>query len=693
MFPLTGLLPRETVRHLFLVSCIFLAMASTVARATPTDEEAGIEIKTGTTELVSLATNGAPGDRNSGEPCGGVPDGPSISDNGRYVAFTSAAGNLDPSDSNGASISDVFVRDRKTGRTEIVSVSSTGSAPLPAPDLSSAGCFGWSHDPDISANGRFVAFASSAPDLVSLDTNATLLDVFVHDRKKETTEIVSVNSDGDQVTGNSGTNGLSISGDGRYVTFTSTGALSQEAEASDCEVPTALGPCFEQVYVHDRKGETTTLVSLSSGGEPANASSVRPYISDDGRYVAFETEADNLVDSDQNGLKCAGVSVINLINRGLPRCADVYLRDLEARKTELVSVSRQGGSADDVSSLPNFVRGQTVTPGGRFVVFTSRASDLIPDGSTSALISEGVYVRDRKTGRTERVSVTPWGSNLAGGRFASISNDGRYVVFENFARPGEVGCPKSSTGCIGVFVHDRRTGATDFVLIKHPGAGPDSYRTAWGALVEGSGRELVYASRESDSDVWQVFVRDLGSLNLGVGGLLSQRSDEQLLAPGSPNFSRTGIIDHSDSDRDGFPDMGAELIGARFVYRARYEDFYARIDFVRLAGRNWLPVGVDLPIVSGMRFTVDGTRYEWRVQNVGQDRFGLFRCDPVCTEISSLKGGYGTTGEAITTAIPLSQLGLEHGGAITNMEAFTALGSYDLGTSKILDSLSMGDHT
>ena len=225
--------------------------------------------QTGTTERVSVDSSGTQGNEDS--------EDPSISADGRYVAFFSEASNLVAGDNNGTH--DIFVHDRQAGTTERVSVDSNGTEGN-----------GNSTDPSISADGRYVAFFASASNLVAGDTNSTR-DIFVHDRQTGTTERVSVDSSGTE--GNDDSDVPSISADGRFVAFTSS-ASNLVAEDSNANW---------DVFVHDRQTGTTERVSLASSGTEANSDSFGFSISADGRYVAFFSEASNLVAGDSNGIR------------------------------------------------------------------------------------------------------------------------------------------------------------------------------------------------------------------------------------------------------------------------------------------------------------------------------------------------------------------------------------------------------
>jgi Tol biopolymer transport system component len=223
--------------------------------------------QTGATTLVSVAIDGSEGNGDSEEV--------SISADGRYVAFRSWASNLVSGDTN--NLPDIFVRDRQTGQTTRVSVASDGTQ-----------ANNFSFEPSISADGRYVAFMSWANNLVSGDTNGDW-DIFVHDRQTGATIRVSVATGGGQAAGRS--QRPSISADGRYVAFASSASNLVSGDTNN----------HPDIFVHDRQTGVTMRVSVASDGTQTYVFSFDPSISADGRYVAFGSEADNLVSGDTNG--------------------------------------------------------------------------------------------------------------------------------------------------------------------------------------------------------------------------------------------------------------------------------------------------------------------------------------------------------------------------------------------------------
>jgi Tol biopolymer transport system component len=359
----------------------------------------------GVTERVSVNNKGTAGNNPSQDPA--------VSGDGRFVAFTSLADNLVPSDRNG--VNDVFVRDRQTGTTERVSVSSTG-----AEGNGTSGTFQTLHEPSISADGRFVAFDSLASNLVPGDTNGdpnlqpSGEDVFVRDRQTGTTERVSLFSNGQESLSRSGGTDPAISADGRFVAFTATESFDQVADTN-----------FSlDIYVHDRVTGSTELVSVNNQGVVGNNNSEEPAISADGRFVAFTSTAVNLASGDTDN------------------AADVFVRDRLAGTTEALTVTPNSPPGpDSASGVPS------ISADGRFVGFWSRQPDLVPEGDGNGFDGDS-YVADRQAGTIERVSVSSQGiqGNLASSQ-PSISADGRFVAFTSDADTSSPPTATSTSTC------------------------------------------------------------------------------------------------------------------------------------------------------------------------------------------------------------------------------------------------------
>jgi hypothetical protein len=359
----------------------FVAFASNSTNLVPDDKNGTTDVfvrdrRTGTTERVSRGLGGSESDGESGGTA--MP----ISADGRIVVFASRATNLVPGDTNLSQ--DVFVYDRHTGRTERISVSSGG--------VQASG--GFSFPRDVSADGRFVLFGSTASNLVDGDTNG-LDDLFVRDRRTGRTERVNVSSAGLQGNGEV-FQAAGISADGRFVAFGTSasnvvpGVGEGQVYIRDRRRGTTealdIGPllfgvnpalsatgrfvAFEgidelgsDIYLHDRVTATTRLVTRGLNGERSNSGSTFPAISASGRYVAFPSDASNLVPDDANG------------------ATDVFRYDGVAGAIVRVSVANDGTEADGFTeSFP------AISSDGRTVGFGSTATNLVPDGGGGAFV-------------------------------------------------------------------------------------------------------------------------------------------------------------------------------------------------------------------------------------------------------------------------------------------------------------------
>ena len=370
----------------------YVAFTSRASNLVPDDTNGGEDVfvhdrLTGITERVSVDSAGNEGDDLSGG------WGSAISSDGWYVAFDSRATNLVPDDTNGKS--DTFVHDRLTGTTERVSVDSAGNQ---ADDGSDWG-------PAISGDGSYVAFASYTTNLVPGDTNGES-DVFVHDRSTGITERVNVDSAGNEANGYSGFLGLAISSDGWYVAFDSWATNLVPGDTNETG----------DIFLHDRLTGITERVSVDSAGNQANGWSDVEAISPNGRYVAFTSPASNLVPNDTNS--CPGWQ---------PSCLDVFIHDRQTGATDRVSVDSTGNQGNAESLSP------AISGDVRYVAFWSKASNLVPDDTNG---TDDVFLHDRQTGVTERVSVDSagnQGNGSSGGTRPAIGIDGSHVAFESHA--------------------------------------------------------------------------------------------------------------------------------------------------------------------------------------------------------------------------------------------------------------------
>lgn len=270
------------------------------------------------------------------------------------------------------------------------------------------------------------------------------------------TERVSVSSTGAQANAGSVTGAMST--DGRFVVFSSSASNLVAGDANH----------HSDVFVRDRVAGGTDLVSVSSAGVQANEDSLGTAISDDGRYVVFDSPASNLVAGDSDG------------------SWDVFLRDRTAGVTERVSVSQTGQPANDESF------GGAISANGRFVAFSSGASNLVR-GDTNE--KWDAFVWDRKTGATQRVSVSSHGAQATGrsSSASTISADGRLVVFTSRASNLVAG---DTNGASDVFVRNRATGRTWRVTLSSTGKQADS--SSSGGAISADGRLVAFESAASN---------------------------------------------------------------------------------------------------------------------------------------------------------------------------------------------------
>ena len=259
-----------------------------------------------------------------------------VSGDGNLALFASPASNLVVGDSNGAS--DIFIRNIVGGTTTRMTVDTLGGDPNSISQL-----------PNISRNGSYVVFVSSASDLVAGDTNG-VMDIFWHSIAGGTTERVSIGDDESQGNGAAVATIPAVSNDGRYVLFVSS--------ASNLVANDTNGAA--DVFLRDRTGGTTTLISRSTAGVQANATSNYATMDDDATYIFFVSSATNLVDGDNNGR------------------SDLFVHERASGKTERLSTAADGTEGNGSVLYP-----PATTSDGSFVAFVSRASNLV-SGDTNA---------------------------------------------------------------------------------------------------------------------------------------------------------------------------------------------------------------------------------------------------------------------------------------------------------------------
>ncbi|HHD56882.1 MAG TPA: hypothetical protein ENK89_04300, partial [Desulfobulbaceae bacterium] len=411
------------------------------------------------TELVSVNSEGGIGNSNSYDPA--------ISRDGRYVVFASSSSNLVLNDTNGHQ--DIFLRDRTAGTTIRVSVSS-----------STQEANGDSSNPAVSDNGRYVVFSSDADNLIAGDTNGRM-DVFVRDTLDGITTRVSVKTGGGEGNEHSGAYGAALSADGRYIAFDSKAENLVNGDTNG----------YRDIFLHDRSTATTTRINLRfiSNEQAESGDSIDPAISADGRYVAFQSYADDLVPCDDNHqadilIRDRITGITSRASVGTYACGsngtsshpsisddgryvvfdsdadnllawtgkedtngkrDVFIHDTQSVTTERVSISSSGAEGNDRSGG----YGAGLSSDGRYVTFNSFATNLVPDDYNKTY---DIFVRDRTAGKTTLESRGHyWEQGTMASERASMSSDGRYVAFSSDSDNLVAG---DSNGRRDIFVRD-----------------------------------------------------------------------------------------------------------------------------------------------------------------------------------------------------------------------------------------------
>lgn len=637
-------------------------------------------------------------------------DHPSISADGRWIAYSKARRSELP-------IRDVWVTDTKEGRTQLISKGMHGeeAAGPPAPLFSACDVQEMTCAPSISGNGRFVAYMSSMSNIAPGDTNG-MFDVFVYDRHKGTTELASVSSDGVQGTFNSYFPSINFSG--RYVSFTSNAQNLVEDDTNGSA----------DIFVRDLRKDRTVRVSVTSEGHQAFETNClglprtenedvdfvtnslacglfgepRSSISYDGKTVAFESKAADLVPGDTN------------------RLFDVFVRDLKSKKTERISVNTAGEEArvspgfgqseygsrlGNANNAPNYHVGRAVSASGRFVVFNSPAPNLVPNDQNGY---PDVFVHDRRSGRTTRVSVFSDGKEMCLADSGAISGNGRYVAFTGC---GSLVAQSKHVGGY-LYRYDLLTGEFTYNYVRaKPGTrwpavydNPDLDRSgsvvaALGFFEKWNGEGFAgnpNGQRTADGTGRHVFRWFLGDPvgTGGMGGSAGPRPDIDpegvcvsgvCIPPGTALTTRdlTNDVSGLASRR------GAELYGASLANRPSQGDLFAVVELEQMPELG--VAGVSQPLLYGLRFRVGDRSYEVRASSRSGGTFGLFDCSQgaLCVKAGDLEGGFGTTGARIVFSLPLEAIGPGGAAHLSRVRAFSALGTLEGGAIEVLDSLRL----
>ncbi len=420
----------------------------------------------GTNAAASRRAPGLPSVSGNDDSGGTTFSGSAVSANGRWVAFMSEAGNLVPGqvDIQG-NMTNVFLHDRATGATVLVS-HAAGSTFTEA--------FGASSHPVLSADGRFVAFLSTATDLVSGQVEANLVgDVFLYDREGGTVTLISRTVDSAVTTGSASSEAPAISADGRFIAFQSL--------ATDLVSGQTEGNSGSDIFLFDRTAGTTVLVSRSAGSATttANGLATAPLLDADGTGVAFLSSATNLV---------AGQADANI-------APDLFLYDIAAGTTALVShlpglfattgngitgpfsLSADGSRITFVSLATDLTAAQIDTNSGADIFLFERASGAV------TLLS---HAAGQPTTTADSNSFVPW-----------LSADGAWLAFMSAASnlvPGQA----ETNAEMDVFLREVATGATH--LVSHAAGTPTTTADGMSAVfgISGNGRQVVFTSKATN---------------------------------------------------------------------------------------------------------------------------------------------------------------------------------------------------
>jgi Tol biopolymer transport system component len=461
--------------------CAVVLAVAVVAFATPAQAAAD------DTTLVSRGTGAA------GAAASGDSNNTSVSADGRYVAFTSSADNLSTED-NDAYVN-VYVRDRQAGTTTLVSR---------AGGTAGTGANGDSFEPEISDNGTHVVFRTVAANLSTQDLDTCpdwwwgdvgpCSDIFVRDLLTGTTTYVSRAPGLDGAAATGGSYNPSISADGRQVSFSSIAEKLSDADTHECYTSEGSPYPCANFFVRDLQTGVVKYLAMASGG-PGVSLPCKTSISADGRFVAYDTDEDQLVG-----------------NNSAP---DVYVADVQTGTLTYVSRADGPNGADagwGGSACPS------ISADGRYIAFASAADNLSDaDGNRT-----DIFVRDVQDGRTILVSRATGVSGVGGNSYStgpSISPDGRYVGFQSDADNLSGSDVDTVNGVLisDVFMRDLQENVTHYLSRSSGATGAAGADHSDQAAVSTGGLAVAFASRADnlstqDNDAYRnVFVREPGA--------------------------------------------------------------------------------------------------------------------------------------------------------------------------------------
>ena len=547
----------------------------------------------GTDALVSAKPNGSVSATGTGssEALPGV-----LSTDGRFIVFISDATDLTSiADTN--TKNDLFYRDQQTGTTSLVSINAGGTAAC------SAGV-SISTPPALSGNGRYVAFASTSTDLVSPSPSA-FQHIYRRDMQTGQTILVSVSNG--NISGDNNSDTPVISADGRFIAFTST---STNLAATDTNAKT-------DVFLRDCQQNTTSLVSINSAGtNSGNSDSTFPVISADGRYVAFMSNASDLVSGDSNGssdifrrdmqVNGAGSTVMvsainggttpgngaaanpsinstgqfvtfdsaasNLVTGDSNGLGDIFRRDCNTNTTIVVTAidgtSTPGSGSSDTGPAP-------MSANGQFVLFTSNKTNLVSGPSSN---SQDIFRRDCNANATVLVSAVNGSTAPGAGGHANIgqiSDDGRFATFDS-SYTNLV----SGAVTLAFHIYRRDINLNTTTLLDVSSAGGSGNGDSQIAAMSGDGTQVVFNSNASNlisndnnlnQDVFSISVNTAPTVAAGSAASISEGGTFQQNGTFSDPDSEdtfTATVDYGD----GSGVQALTLAGTTFSLNHVYTD-------------------------------------------------------------------------------------------------------------------------
>ncbi|RRR75622.1 MAG: hypothetical protein EI684_04250, partial [Candidatus Viridilinea halotolerans] len=449
---------------------------------------------------------------------------------------------------------------------------------------------GYSWSPAISADGRYVAFGSAADNLVVGDNNS-VSDIFVRDRQAGITTRVSVASAGTEA--NAAATSPAISADGRYVAF--------ESRATNL-ISVSVYAYAQQIFIHDRQSATTELVSIGVDGNPGWGTSYLPTLSADGRFVAFESGAYNLI-------------------HGNTTSQQIFVRDRETATTSVVSVATGGAHGN------NFSRRAAISADGRYVTFRSAASNLVT-GDTNFF--DDIFVHDRQSATTTRVSLHSNGTQgNNGSEKTSISADGRYVAFSSWS----TNLISGGTTNGQIFVHDRQNATTRLASV--PSSGSQGYSSSYLPDISADGRVVAFHTYDSVDGRGDIFVHELSDVALVTHSISGRVTDGS--GGGMPSVTLSDGTRTTTSDALGNYTLSGVPVGTYLLTASRIGYNFAPANHVAV---------VNGPL-SGYDFTVGAATFSisGRVTtSTGSGLAGVLISDETRSATSDSNGNYTLSG-------------------------------------------------